>query len=93
MFSLITYESGTIWCSAFVHAIWNVCMTTGILNVGPTASENSIYSYILHTKSPILTGGDYGVECSVFAILGYLVVALIAGISIRKKKRRHRVEG
>lgn len=35
MFSLIVYESGSIWCSALVHGTWNIIMIGGILTIIP----------------------------------------------------------
>ncbi len=33
IFSLIVYESGSIWSSAIVHGIWNVIIIGEILNI------------------------------------------------------------
>lgn len=86
MFSLITYESQSIWCSALVHAVWNACISGGLIDIGGQSSENAVYSYILNLNSPIITGGNYGIETSAIAILGYFIVGLIAWLSIRKHK-------
>ena len=85
MFSLITYESGSIWCGALVHAVWNACISGGLIDIGVMPSEGAVYSYILDVNSPIITGGNYGIESSAIAILGYLIVALVAWLGISKK--------
>lgn len=78
MFSLITYASGTIWASAIVHAIWNTVMIGGILNIGVEHTADAIFSYKLTSTSLLITGGTFGVEASVVAIGGYLLVSLFA---------------
>ena len=44
------------------------------------------FSYKLATASTLITGGAFGVEASIFAISGYLVVILWT-LSLLKKKR------
>ncbi|MBS4535716.1 CPBP family intramembrane metalloprotease [Clostridium sp. D2Q-14] len=85
MFSLIVYESGSIWSSAIVHGIWNVIMIGGILDISNSYNEKAIFSYKLSTESMILTGGVFGVEASIFAVLGYILVILWTIYLIKKK--------
>lgn len=87
MFSLIVYESGSIWASAAVHGIWNVVMIGGILNIDTEFKESAIFSYKLLTKSTILTGGAFGVEASIVAVIGYIfVIAYALFLMLRKTK-------
>ena len=85
LFSLVTYESGSIWSSAFMHSIWNMCMASGILNIGTETSENCIFNYVLETKNSLITGGEFGIEASVISIGAYLIFTVIAVILLRKK--------
>ncbi|MGM9927226.1 MAG: lysostaphin resistance A-like protein [Bacillus sp. (in: firmicutes)] len=85
MFSLIVYESGSIWCSALVHGIWNMIMIGGILNIGMSHNENAIYSYDLFSESILLTGGEFGVEASIVAIIGYAMVIILALYVMKRK--------
>ncbi|SFR61906.1 CPBP family intramembrane glutamic endopeptidase [Anaeromicropila populeti] len=78
LLSLVTYESKSIWSSAFIHGIWNTVMIGGILNIGTKANEMSIFNYVLSTKSFLITGGDFGVEASVAAIAAYLLFSMLA---------------
>ncbi|MCQ4921539.1 CPBP family intramembrane metalloprotease [Tissierella carlieri] len=78
LFSLITYESGSVWCSAIIHGVWNCIMIGGILNIGPTYDSEAIFSYILKSKSIIITGGDFGIETSIVSVFGYIIFALLA---------------
>ena len=85
MFTLITIESGSIWCNAIVHALWNIIVIGGGLSIGEKPSEYSIVTYVLKTKAFAITGGDFGIESSLISVVGYLIVSLIAIIMIRYK--------
>lgn len=78
MFSLIALESHSIWNSAIVHAVWNMIIIGGGLTVGTEVNEYAACSYVLETRSFLLTGGEFGIESSVVAIAGYLLVGLAA---------------
>lgn len=86
MFSAITIESGSVWNSGIVHAVWNIVIIGGGLSVGDKADEYSVMSYVLKSKSFAITGGDFGIESSVIALAGYIIVALIALNRIKKKQ-------
>lgn len=86
MFSLITYESGNIWNSAFVHAVWNMTIIGGILHIGVGANKNFLFNYVLESKSFAVTGGDFGIEASVIAIIGYALLSVLAVLLMKKKK-------
>jgi len=86
LFSLVTYESGNIWSSAFMHSVWNMCMSSGILHIGNDMSEKSIYNYVLDTNSFLISGGDFGVEASCISIAAYLVFIMLAIILLKRKR-------
>ena len=86
MFSLIALEGQSIWNSAIVHAVWNMIIIGGGLVIGTELDEYSICSYVLETRSFLLTGGEFGIESSVVSIIGYLVVSLVALQMIRRGK-------
>lgn len=44
-------------------------------------------TYVLSSKSFVLTGGEFGIESSVIALLGYIAVVVIAGYMNKKKPR------
>ena len=85
LFSLVTYESGTVWNSAVMHGIWNTVMIGGILQISGSAEEFSIYNYVLDTESFLITGGDFGVEASIISILAY---AGFIGLALMLMKRK-----
>lgn len=89
MFSLIVYESGSIWCSALVHGIWNIFMIGGILTISGDYHDKAIYSYKLASESIILTGGEFGIESSIVSVLGFSVVIALALFLIKRKNKNY----
>lgn len=88
MFSLITLESRSVWNSALVHGVWNSIIIGGIIHIGTKNDAQAWFNYLLHTKNLLLTGGDFGIEASFIAILGYLAVSLLALSSLKKRGER-----
>lgn len=88
MFSLIALEGRSIWNSAVVHGVWNMIIIGGGLTIGTEINEYAISSYVLETKAFLLTGGEFGIESSVIAIVGYLVVSLAAVWMIRLRREQ-----
>lgn len=86
MFSLIALEGHSIWNSAIVHAVWNMIIIGGGLNIGTELSEYAIYSYVVETQSFLLTGGEFGIESSAISIAGYLIVSLAAVWMLKRKR-------
>ena len=89
MFSLIAYQSKTIWSSAVVHGIWNSIMIGGILEIGSVSygmSVNSIWYYKIASHNIFLTGGRFGIEVAMPAVLGYTIVSIITIIFLKKKR-------
>ena len=84
MFTLIMMESGSVWCSAFVHAMWNIIVIGGLLTVSGAPDEYSVNTYVLKMKSFAITGGEFGIESSVIALAGYVIVSFIAVLMLRK---------
>ncbi len=85
MFSLIASSTKSVWNSAIVHAIWNIVIIGGILWIGTEFDEYSLFSYVLESKSFLLTGGEFGIESSIVAVVGYMVVCGIAWLGSKKK--------
>lgn len=88
LFSLVTYESGSIWSGAFMHCIWNIFTAGSILNISSEAMENALINFVLKTKSPLITGGDFGTDASIISIGAYLIFTVIALILLNKKKEK-----
>ncbi len=78
MFSMIAIESGSVWNSGIVHAIWNIVMIGGGLAIGQKADQFSVMTYVLDAKSFAVTGGEFGMEASVISLVGYIIVTGVA---------------
>jgi membrane protease YdiL (CAAX protease family) len=85
MFSMITLQRGSSWASAIVHGVWNLIIIGGILGIGAEPSP-AIFNYALISKSTLLTGGQFGIEASLPAIIGYCAVIAIAVLLLRESK-------
>lgn len=90
MFSLIVYESGSVWNSAVIHVIWNIMIAGGILHIGSGARVDSLFNFTLNSRSSLITGGDFGAEASVIAIAVYLIFCALA-IFLKSGARRGRL--
>lgn len=88
LFSLVAYESGNIWSGALMHGIWDIAISGGLLNISVKSDESSVFNYILNSKSFLITGGDFGVESSIFAIAAYTVFSIFALLLIIKKSKQ-----
>lgn len=88
LFSLVTYESGSIWSAALMHTVWNMCMASGILNIYTEPIDTCIFNYVLESRSQLITGGEFGAEASVISIGAYLIFTAIAVILICKKSQK-----
>lgn len=88
MFSLIASSNKSIWNSAIVHAVWNIVIIGGIMWTGTEFDEYSLYSYVLDSKSFLLTGGEFGIESSIVAVVGYTVVCVVAWLWNPKRKTK-----
>ena len=86
MFSMIAIESGSVWNSGIVHAIWNVVIIGGGLAIGEKMDKYSVMTYVLNSKDFAITGGEFGIESSVISLFGYIIVAGIAFFMIRSRK-------
>lgn len=85
LFSLIAYESGSVWNSAIVHGIWNMAIIGGILHIGCNEDNSSMYNFVLNNKSFLLSGGDFGIEASVISIGVYLIFCIAVICRLKKK--------
>lgn len=85
MFSVIEIESGSVWNSGIVHAIWNIIIIGGGLAINQEPDAYSVMTYVLKSKSFVLTGGEFGIESSIVSFFGYAAVALAAACMIKKK--------
>lgn len=86
LFSLIAYESNSVWNNAIVHGIWNMVIVGGVLYIGNEADSSSIFNFILDNKSFLISGGDFGIEASIISIFVYLLFILLATVCMKQKR-------
>ena len=91
MFSMITIESGSVWNSGIVHAVWNIVIIGGGLAINQSADEYAVMAYVLESKSFVFTGGEFGIEASLVSLVGYLAVTLAAVYMMRKKGKAEEI--
>ena len=96
MFTLFALKSDSIYPGAFAHAAWNTLIIGGIFGIGDTVNGMGNDSYIIipiQSANKLLTGGNFGVEAALPAIIGYIAVALMIGFLVKKesKKCAHRI--
>lgn len=84
MFSLIASKTKSIWNSAVVHAFWNIVILGGFIWIGTEFDEYSLCSYVLNSNSFIVTGGEFGIESSLIAVIGYCLVSILVFIPRKK---------
>lgn len=87
LFSLIAYESGSVWNSAMVHGVWNMAVIGGILHIGSSAEESAVFNFVLDNKGFLVSGGNYGIEASAVAAAVYLIAALAAFGRVKRARK------
>ena len=91
MFSLMALDSGSIYPGALVHALWNTLIIGEIFGVGAivNGAPNAAYVVIpVESASKLLTGGNFGVEAAVPAIVCYIAASVICYVWYKKKSQR-----
>ena len=79
MFSLIAYESKSISNSILVHFLWNLIFITDILQISTPQQTygHPIFSLSIPSEHIWITGGGFGIEASLIAVIGYAIVCLL----------------
>ena len=84
MFSLIAYQRDNVWNAVIVHTMWNL-LVIGVFNISAGENLKTIINYRFESDNVLLTGGLFGIEASMPAIIGYLIVIIITTIWRIKK--------
>ena len=90
MFTFFAYESGSIFPGALAHTLWNTLIIGGIFGIGEIVNGAANDSYIIipiDSSSKFLTGGNFGVEAAIPAIIGYILVILLIIVTTRYKNK------
>ena len=87
MFTLFALESNSIWPGALAHSLWNLLIIGNVFGIGGIVNGEKNNSYIVipvESTSTLLTGGNFGVEAALPAIIGYILVSVIVYMSLKK---------
>ncbi|RDU37346.1 hypothetical protein DRW41_05725 [Neobacillus piezotolerans] len=73
MFSLIVQKTGNLWNAAAVHTIWNFVLNPRIIGFtnGSDYEGASLVKASFATDSPLVTGGAFGIEAGIPAVILY----------------------
>ena len=72
------------------HTVWNTLIIGGVFGIGDIVNGLSNESYIIipvKSTSKLLTGGNFGVEAALPAIVGFISAALLIGFLARKASK------
>lgn len=90
MFALFALESDSIYPGAFAHTLWNTLIIGGLFGIGEIVNGLSNDSYIvipINSTSKLLTGGNFGVEAALPAIVGYILAALLTAFLYKRRNK------
>ncbi|MCD7956690.1 MAG: CPBP family intramembrane metalloprotease [Lachnospiraceae bacterium] len=74
MFSCIYLSTGSIWASVSVHALYNGIGTLVPVDIASTNDWPVVF--VLNSKSQLLTGGDYGFDCALTTVIGFIIITV-----------------
>ena len=86
MFSMIALVKDSVWNSAIVHGIWDLFVGEIIAFANEPKGREMFYKS-LNTSNPLITGGGYGIDCSVICIFCFAAVFCIAYREYRKYRK------
>ena len=85
MFSLAAIDGGSIWNSAIIHVFWNIVMIGCIFVVDIKPDPTSLITFVQRTDNIIITGGEFGRESGIIAIIGYIAVTAAAAYTMHRQ--------
>jgi membrane protease YdiL (CAAX protease family) len=86
MFSLVTYVNENVWNAVIVHTVWNT-LIIGVFYISPQNDIQNMINYTLDNNNTLITGGRFGIESGIPAIIGYAVIIVTALVMLRKKQQ------
>lgn len=89
MFTFFALNSNSIWPGALAHSLWNFLIIGNVFGIGEIVNGKPNSSYIIipvNSASKLLTGGNFGVEAALPAIIGYILVSICIYLISKNKK-------
>ncbi|MCD8076034.1 MAG: hypothetical protein LUF27_13600 [Lachnospiraceae bacterium] len=74
LFVILCQLPGSIWASVTVHALYNGIGT--LVPVDITSTNDWPIAFVLNSKSQLLTGGDYGFDCAITTMIGFIIITV-----------------
>lgn len=88
MLSLMAEKTNSLYPGIFFHTFWNILIIGSVFGIGDIVNgveNSSIIQYRLSTSNHLLTGGNFGIEVALPAIVAYVGVSVFLFILIRKE--------
>lgn len=79
MLTLIAFKTDSLIPGMFFHTCWNILIIGSIFGVGEIVNgqaNNALIQYHLSSANQLLTGGNFGIEVSLPAIIVYILVSI-----------------
>lgn len=86
--SLVVYESGSVWSSVVIHAVYNILSgSTLIFHMGTERDTSAIWNYTFDSDHVLLTGvqGLNEMDTGIPAMTGFLAIIFLAVYFIKKR--------
>lgn len=85
MFSLVTYVTNNVWNAVIIHTIWNI-VVIGIFWISPKNDFENLVNYVIDSNNILTTGGRFGIESGLPAIMCYIIVIILVLILQKRKE-------
>lgn len=87
MFSLVTYHNESIYNAVILHTVWNT-LIIGIFSISSKNDYRALVNYVIESDNILITGGRFGVEGAIPAIVGYIIVIIITFVLKHNNQKR-----
>lgn len=84
--SLVYVKEKSVWACFTIHSLYN-CLGS-IIPVDTQVTPDWPIAFILKTDNPFITGGQYGIDCSIVNIIAYIIMIFVLIKLIHKQSSR-----
>lgn len=75
LLGVVFVKEQSVWAGFTIHALYNAVGT--LFPVETVATNDWPIQFILHTKNSLITGGEYGIDCSIINMVSYLILIFV----------------
>lgn len=83
LLSIVYIREGSLWASFTVHALYNGLGS--LIPVQTTISNDWPVIFLLKNNNRLITGGEYGFDCSLINNIAYILIILILLLILHRK--------